>query len=49
MGNEKIIQELIELLKEVKNHLDEECCQTLMDADSMSAKIEKVLKKILKN
>ncbi len=45
MNNEERIQELIELLKFVKDNLDNECCQTLMDADSISAKIEKVLKK----
>tara|TARA_B100000427_G_C15364447_1_gene531393 strand:- start:41 stop:190 length:150 start_codon:yes stop_codon:yes gene_type:complete len=37
---------LIELLNEIKEQLDTECCQTLMDADTISTKIEKTLKKI---
>ena len=45
MNNEQNIKELIELLEYVKENLDNHCCQTLMDADSISARIEKVLKK----
>ncbi len=46
MTNEEKIQELVNLLEEIKSNLDTECCQTLMDADSISAKIEIMLKKI---
>jgi len=37
---------LIDLLNEIKGQLDTECCQTLMDADNISLKIEKKLKEI---
>ena len=33
------IKELITLLEDIKVHLDNDCCQTLMDADSISQKI----------
>ena len=46
MNNDKIIKELLNLLEYIKEHLDNECCQTLMDADSISAKIEKKLKEL---
>ena len=46
MTNEEKIKELVNLVEDIKNNLDTECCQTLMDADSMSAKIEEILKKI---
>ena len=39
-------EKLIKLLEEIKNQLDTECCQTLMDADSISSKIENILKEI---
>ena len=44
MNHEQKIKELIDLLEYVKENLDNHCCQTLMDADSISARIEKVLK-----
>ena len=46
MNSEEKIKELIKLLEYIKNNLDNECCQTLMDADSMSAKIEQKLKEL---
>ena len=46
MTSEEKINKLIALIEDIKEHLDHECCQTLMDADSLSAKIEDVLKKI---
>ena len=46
MSNEDKIKELIDLLNYIKEHLDNDCCQTLMDADSISAKIEQKLKEI---
>jgi len=42
---ERVIQ-LIKLLEEIKSQLDTECCQTLMDADSISTKIEKIIKEV---
>lgn len=39
---------LTKLLEEIKEQLDTECCQTLMDADSISTKIEKILRDINK-
>ena len=46
MDNETKIKELVELLNYVKNHLDTDCCQTLMDADSISNRIEKKLEEL---
>jgi len=46
MTDQEKISELIILLEEIKQQLDTECCQTLMDADSVSVKIEKKLIKI---
>ena len=46
MNESKKLNILIDLLIEIKENLDTECCQTLMDADSISAKIERVLKEI---
>lgn len=48
MTHEEQLSILIELIEEIKTQLDHECCQTLMDADSLSTKIEKTLKKINK-
>ena len=42
---ERVIQ-LIKFLEEIKSQLDTECCQTLMDADSISTKIEKIIKEV---
>jgi len=46
MNNEDKINELVKLLEHIKENLDTQCCQTLMDADSMSYKIDLMLKKI---
>ena len=46
MDTENKIKELITLLEDIKVHLDNDCCQTLMDADSISARIEKKIKEI---
>ncbi len=46
MSNEDKINELVDLLNYIKEHLDNDCCQTLMDADSISVKIEQTLKAI---
>ena len=46
MDDKEKINQLINLLEEVKTQLDTECCQTLMDADSLSLKIEKKIKEI---
>jgi len=46
MKNEEKIKELIELLEYIKDNLDNHCCQTLMDADGVSAKIESKLKEL---
>tara|TARA_Y100001934_G_C12157517_1_gene680337 strand:- start:32 stop:178 length:147 start_codon:yes stop_codon:yes gene_type:complete len=46
MTDNQKINILIDLLEEIKSNLDTECCQTLMDADSISLKIENTLKKI---
>jgi hypothetical protein len=48
MTHEEQLSILIELIEEIKTQLDHECCQTLMDADSLSTKIERTLKKINK-
>ena len=48
MSSEEQVSILIELIEEIKTQLDHECCQTLMDADSLSTKIERTLKKINK-
>jgi hypothetical protein len=48
MTHEEQVSILIELIEEIKTQLDHECCQTLMDADSLSTKIERTLKKINK-
>jgi len=49
MDDKKNIEILMDLIEEIKGQLDTECCQTLMDADSISTKIEKTLKKIKNN
>jgi len=46
MDTEHIIKELVDLLGYVKDNLDNQCCQTLMDADDISAKIENKLKEL---
>ena len=46
MNDKDKIDQLLNLLHDIKNQLDSECCQTLMDADSISSKIEKIIKKI---
>lgn len=46
MTHQEQVSILIELIEEIKTQLDHECCQTLMDADSLSTKIERTLKKI---
>ena len=46
MNESEKLNILIDLLTEIKGSLDTECCQTLMDADSISAKIERVLKEM---
>ena len=43
MNNEDKINELVKLLEHIKENLDTQCCQTLMDADSISLKIEQTL------
>jgi hypothetical protein len=46
MTDNQKINILIDLLEEIKGSLDTECCQTLMDADNISLKIENTLKQI---
>jgi len=46
MTEQKKIQELIELLEYIQENLDHVCCQSLMDADSISQKISEKLKEI---
>ena len=46
MTDNQKINILTDLLQEIKSSLDTECCQTLMDADNISLKIENTLKKI---
>jgi hypothetical protein len=46
MDAESKIKELVNLLEYIKNNLDTQCCQTLMDADSISAKIEQKIKEL---
>tara|TARA_B100000674_G_scaffold488163_1_gene499819 strand:- start:1222 stop:1371 length:150 start_codon:yes stop_codon:yes gene_type:complete len=46
MTEKEKIQELVDLLKFIKENLDHLCCQSLMDADSISQKIEDKLNKI---
>ena len=46
MDNKTIIKELLDLLEYIKENLDHQCCQTLMDADSISAKIEEKIKEL---
>ena len=46
MNESEKLNILIDLLIEIKGNLDTECCQTLMDADSISVKIEKTLREI---
>ena len=46
MTDNQKINILMDLLEEIKSSLDTECCQTLMDADNISLKIENTLKKI---
>lgn len=46
MTDKEKIDELKKLIIKIKEHLDSECCQTLMDADSLSAQIEDTLRNI---
>tara|TARA_B100001250_G_scaffold179194_1_gene154055 strand:- start:66 stop:212 length:147 start_codon:yes stop_codon:yes gene_type:complete len=46
MNNENKINELVKLLEHIKENLDTQCCQTLMDADTLSLTIEKKLKEL---
>ena len=46
MSNEEKIQQLVTLLENIKEELDHVCCQSLMDADSISEKITKTLSKV---
>jgi len=46
MNDKEKIETLLDLLNEIKGQLDQECCQTLMDADSISSKIERTIKNI---
>tara|TARA_Y100001978_G_scaffold174962_1_gene166899 strand:+ start:330 stop:470 length:141 start_codon:yes stop_codon:yes gene_type:complete len=46
MTDKEKIDELKKLIKTIKEHLDTDCCQTLMDADSLSAQIEDTLRNI---
>tara|TARA_Y100001968_G_C19408602_1_gene745092 strand:- start:1743 stop:1889 length:147 start_codon:yes stop_codon:yes gene_type:complete len=46
MTEKQKIQELVELLKYIKENLDHTCCQSLMDADGISQKISEKLEKI---
>ena len=46
MNNLEKIKKLTQILEEIKDQLDTECCQTLMDADSISVKIEKILREL---
>ena len=48
MNDQDKINQLLKLLEEIKTQLDTECCQTLMDADSISSKIEQVIANINK-
>ncbi len=43
MTEKEKIKELVDLLKYVQENLDHVCCQSLMDADSISQKISKKL------
>ena len=45
MTDKEKVDILLNLLEEIKDQLDHECCQTLMDADSISSKIENTLSK----
>tara|TARA_Y100000589_G_scaffold332150_1_gene389733 strand:+ start:19726 stop:19875 length:150 start_codon:yes stop_codon:yes gene_type:complete len=47
MNDKEKIEILLTLINEIKEKLDQECCQTLMDADSISSKIEKTIKMIV--
>ena len=44
--NKEKVDILLNLLVEIKDQLDHECCQTLMDADTISSKIEKTIQKL---
>ena len=46
MTDKEKIDVLLNLLEEIKEQLDTECCQTLMDADTISSKIEKTIQKL---
>ena len=46
MTEEQKIQELIELLEYIQENLDHLCCQSLMDADSISQKISEKIEEI---
>ena len=46
MTEEDKVKELVSLLEYIKENLDHVCCQSLMDADSISQKIEEKLKEI---
>ena len=43
MTDKEKVDILLNLLEEIKDQLDNECCQTLMDADTISSKIEKTI------
>tara|TARA_B100000902_G_C26992457_1_gene755713 strand:- start:479 stop:619 length:141 start_codon:yes stop_codon:yes gene_type:complete len=46
MTDKEKVDILLNLLEEIKDQLDTECCQTLMDADTISSKIEEIIQKI---
>ena len=46
MTDQKKVEELIKLLEYIKENLDHVCCQSLMDADSISQKISEKLEEI---
>ena len=46
MTDKEKVDILLNLLVEIKDQLDHECCQTLMDADTISSKIEKTIQKL---
>jgi len=46
MTDKEKVDILLNLLEEIKDQLDTECCQTLMDADTISSKIEKTIQKL---
>ena len=48
MTESEKVKELIDLLEYIKENLDHVCCQSLMDADSISQKISKKIEEIQK-